>query len=111
MIMTFNELAEAASKILEALERIETRLSKDLPKETASQETWFDLQGLRDYLPNKPAESTIYRYVSLNLIPFHKGPKLLRFLKSEIDEWLKAGGATSKQAPIDAYSYLKINRK
>jgi predicted DNA-binding transcriptional regulator AlpA len=52
---------------------------------------WFDLPELCDYLPDKPAKATVYGYVSANTIPCHKGAKKLRFLKSEIDTWLKQG--------------------
>lgn len=57
----------------------------------ASKETdeWFDLNELRRYLPDKPAKATLYGYVASKTIPHHKGPKKLRFLKSEIDCWLK----------------------
>lgn len=58
-----------------------------------SKEYWFDVKGLREYLPDKPARSTVYGWIHNALIPYHKTKdrKKLRFLKSEIDAWLKAG--------------------
>jgi excisionase family DNA binding protein len=50
---------------------------------------WFDINDLCEYLPGKPSKATIYAYIAANNIPFHKGAKKLRFLKSEIDDWLK----------------------
>ena len=54
-------------------------------------EKWFDIDELCNYLPDKPKKATIYGYVRLKTIPYHKGGKKLRFLKSEIDAWLKLG--------------------
>ena len=54
---------------------------------------WFDLNGLIEYLPSHPKAQTIYEWVHKDIIPFHKSPetKMLSFLKSEIDLWLKSG--------------------
>ncbi len=54
-------------------------------------EEWKDLNSLIEYLPEHPAASTVYTWVSKNAIPFNKRGKHLYFLKSEIDEWLKSG--------------------
>ena len=61
-----------------------------------SDETWFNLQELCDYLPDKPAKPTVYAWVNQGIVPYHKGGKKLRFLKSEIDEWLKQGKQESR---------------
>jgi excisionase family DNA binding protein len=52
-------------------------------------EQWFDLSELCQYHPDKPSRATVYGWVSMGIIPVHKGGKKLRFLKSEIDNWLK----------------------
>lgn len=57
----------------------------------SSLEAWLNLDGLCAYLPEEPAKQTVYTWVSNQTIPFHKKGKKLYFLKSEIDEWLKAG--------------------
>lgn len=49
---------------------------------------WFSLDELRNYLPDKPARQTVYGWVHHRLIPYRKGKKRLRFLKSEVDQWL-----------------------
>ncbi len=67
---------------------------KHSPKEAniaSNADVWFDLMELCDYLPDKPKKPTVYTWVKLKTIPFHKGKKKLRFLKSEIDQWLKHG--------------------
>jgi excisionase family DNA binding protein len=61
-----------------------------------SENTWFDLNELCTYLPDKPAKPTVYAWVNQGIIPYHKGGKKLRFLKSEIDEWLRQGKQVTK---------------
>lgn len=83
-------------------------------KQPASQDTdqWFNLSELCDYLPDKPAKATIYGYVSANTIPCHKGPKKLRFLKSEIDAWIKTGrNKTVSEMADDADSFLQTTKR
>ena len=54
---------------------------------------WFDLKGLIAYLPSHPKAQTIYDWVHKGIIPYHKSPdtKMLYFLKSEINEFIKSG--------------------
>lgn len=52
---------------------------------------WMDIETLREYLPDKPVKATVYAWVHGRSIPFYKGTKKLRFLKSEIDKWLQNG--------------------
>jgi len=54
-------------------------------------DTWFDLNELCQYLPDKPQKQTVYGWINKRLIPFHKTTKKLQFLKSEIDNWIKSG--------------------
>jgi excisionase family DNA binding protein len=63
-------------------------LHSEHPAET---ERWFDLNELCTYIPDKPSKPTVYGWVNAGSIPVHKGGKKLRFLKSEIDSWLKQG--------------------
>jgi excisionase family DNA binding protein len=41
--------------------------------------------------PTNPSKPTVYGWVNAGTIPVHKGGKKLRFLKSEIDNWLRQG--------------------
>lgn len=71
---------------------------------------WFDINELCNYLPDKPARATVYGYVHFGKIPFHKGQKKLRFLKSEIDAWLSLGRIKTVdeiQAEVDNYLMRK----
>lgn len=75
---------------------------KNIPEEQNKKindsEAWFDLTELCEYIPDKPAKATVYTWVSNGLIPYHKGAKKLRFLKSEIDQWLKESHKNNAQS-------------
>jgi predicted DNA-binding transcriptional regulator AlpA len=59
---------------------------------------WLSLKELCEYHPDKPSEATVYFWVRTKTIPFHKneGQKRLRFLKSEIDDFIKSGKQKTK---------------
>jgi excisionase family DNA binding protein len=74
------------------------------PTET---DRWFDLTELCNYHPDKPSKPTVYGWVNAGIIPVHKGGKKLRFLKSEIDSWLKQGRKkTLAETASKAEAYL-----
>lgn len=64
-------------------------LNAVIPKQPTETERWFNLNELCQYHPDKPTKPTVYGWVNAGTIPVHKGGKKLRFLKSEIDSWLK----------------------
>jgi hypothetical protein len=109
MLNPFDEIAERLS-------RIENRLIQlsENHKDNGSQAEeiiWFNLTGLRNYLPDKPAAQTVYGWVRDGLIPNHKGLKKLRFLKSDIDTWLKNGRRkTTDEIAIDVDDFLKTKK-
>ena len=99
------------------LNNIETLLLdlKHLPEEQRQQpaetDCWFDLTELCNYHPDKPSKPTVYGWVHSGLIPVHKGTKKLRFLKSEIDNWIKQGRKkTLAETAIEADQYLKSKK-
>ncbi|GAB4035255.1 helix-turn-helix domain-containing protein [Spirosoma gilvum] len=49
---------------------------------------WLNIKELSDYLPGKPAITTIYGKVQRREIPFFREGKNLFFLQSQIDLWL-----------------------
>lgn len=72
---------------------------------------WFDLNELCIYHPDKPSKPTVYGWVNAGTIPVHKGGKKLRFLKSEIDNWLKQGRKkTLNEIEAEAANYVKKGR-
>lgn len=71
---------------------------------------WMNINQLREYHPDHPAKSTIYEWVGQNRIPVHKDGKKLRFLRSEIDEWLN-GGRNKTQEEIDKEAMEYVQRR
>ena len=63
-------------------------------------DVWMNIDEFRAYHPDHPARPTIYEWVGKKAIPVHKDGKKLRFLRSEIDEWLN-GGRAKTQAELD----------
>lgn len=78
---------DVANKVVEKIELW------NIQSHTLSAETdrWLDLNELCNYHPDKPSKATCYNWVHAGTIPVHKGGKKLRFLKSEIDNWLMQG--------------------
>jgi len=66
-------------------------LNTQQSKHTSETDRWFDLAELCIYHPDRPQKPTVYGWVNAKSIPVHKSGKKLRFLKSEIDTWLKQG--------------------
>ena len=95
---------------------IENSIKKVLSTQQAEQPTetdrWFDLQELCLYHPDKPSKATVYFWVNAGLIPSHKNSKKLRFLKSEIDSFLKEGKKkTLRETAKEADAYLLKMKK
>lgn len=81
-------------------------------KQPAEADRWFDISELCAYHPDKPAKPTVYSWVNSGLIPVHKSGKKLRFLKSEIDNWLKQGKKKStSDINAEANNYLTRKQK
>jgi predicted DNA-binding transcriptional regulator AlpA len=94
---------------------IENSIKKVLIIQQVEQPTetdrWFDLNELCIYHPDHPSKPTVYGWVNAGIIPVHKGAKKLRFLKSEIDNWLKQGRKkTVAEIANEADTYLNKKR-
>lgn len=107
--MSFEDLPQAMSYLIQKVEDLEKKIESK-PEVIASQNSWMNLEELIAYLPDHPAKQTVYGWVSHKLIPCRKGGKKLRFLKSEIDEWMEKGKRKSYFELVqDASQYLKNN--
>lgn len=84
------DLIDARLSNIESL-LIDLKFPTTTPTPSPDQDKWFDIVELCNYLPDKPQKATVYSWVSNSLIPCHKGGKKLRFLKSDIDNWMKSG--------------------
>lgn len=93
------------------LTEVETQLSKISTLTAPVQDQWLNLTELCNYHPDKPTKPTVYGWVSSGSIPNYKDGKRLRFLKSEIDAWLKSGKKkTATEIAAEASTYLS-NKK
>jgi excisionase family DNA binding protein len=77
-------IEKSLKKVLEELKE----LKESKPKETPDR--WMNLDELCQYIPDRPSKATVYGWVHADRVPVHKGGKKLRFLKSEIDNWMKS---------------------
>lgn len=89
--ISFNDMPEAMAYLINKVNKLEALLSNNAKSDnTTETDKWFNIQELCTYLPDRPARQTVYGWIGQRLIPYHKKGKKLQFLKSEIDNWLKA---------------------
>ncbi len=112
VILTQLSVPQVRELFREELESFFSQASVKTETSSQQEDRWFDLSELCAYLPDKPAKPTVYAWVNQRLIPYHKGGKKLRFLKSEIDAWLKAGRQqTMSELAASADQFLRTNKK
>lgn len=111
MTVTFDSLPAAVNQLDKRLENIERLLLEKYINKHPLPDSWFDLNELVAYDPEKRSKPTFYGYVHERAIPFHKRGKKITFLKSEIDLWLKQSRKkTYAETAIEADQYL-ANKK
>jgi hypothetical protein len=109
--ITFEQLPQVIENLFRKVENIERLLLERSNESLPEPDKWFDIVALSNYLPDKPAIPTIYGWVHTRTIPHHKGPKKLRFLKSEIDAWLKRGRRkTLTETAEEADNFIKKHK-
>jgi len=107
MEITFEALPKAVSTLQESVNEIKRLLLEKSNQQPTETDRWFDLNELCIYHPDKPSKPTVYGWVNAGIIPVHKGGKRLRFLKSEIDNWLKQGKKkTYAETALEADAYF-----
>ncbi|GAB4017490.1 helix-turn-helix domain-containing protein [Spirosoma koreense] len=77
---------------------------KSLPLSTLSKseiDKWMTIEELSEYLPGKPAVTTLYGKVQRREIPFKRLGRRLAFRQSEIDQYLN-GQACMSHSEINA---------
>lgn len=110
--LTFEELPQVVATLVDEIRELKSILlsSQNISKEPEYQ--WFNVEELRAYLPDHPARQTIYGWVCQRAIPCHKKGKKLQFLKSAIDEWLKAGKRkTKEELYAEALEYVNSKKR
>ncbi len=106
--LTLETLPKAFMQLTIEISEIKRLLTEHNTDQKTEPDRWFDLSELCIYHPDKPSKPTVYGWVNAGIIPVHKGGKKLRFLKSEIDIWLKQGRKkTIAETATEAENYLK----
>lgn len=82
--VAFSQLSIEVGEIKHLLKQLNIKGSIDPDR-------WLSLKEFCEYHPDKPSHATVYGWVSSRAVPVHKSGKKLRFLKSEIDNWLLQG--------------------
>jgi excisionase family DNA binding protein len=110
--LTLETLPKAFSELTNEVSEIKRLLIEKSNQHEGEPDRWFDLNELCQYHPDKPTKPTVYGWVNAGLIPVHKGGKKLRFLKSEIDTWLRTGRKkTVVELQAEADTYLQTKKK
>ena len=109
--LTLETLPKAFTLLSNEVSEIKRLLLESSSHQPTEADRWFDLNELCSYHPDKPSKPTVYGWVNAGRVPVHKGGKKLRFLKSEIDLWLKQGRKkTLAETAHQAEQYLKAKR-
>ena len=111
-LITFNDIPQLMVDVLAKLKELDEKMDRLAPSVKADEPQWFNVSALIDYLPNHPAEQTIYGWTSAKKIPFHKRGKSILFNKAEIDEWLNDSThhKSMQELERDAMSYISSKR-
>ncbi|GAB3909120.1 hypothetical protein GCM10028803_46150 [Larkinella knui] len=70
-------------------------------------ERFFTIEELSNYLPGKPAVTTLYGKVQRRQIPFSRKGKRLVFRQADIDQWLIDGHSNLSAELADHYIQSK----
>ncbi len=99
-VLSFDAMPQMVATILKKLETLEQKFDALQSNNNVEADAWCSLQDLCNYLPNHPAEKTVYGWTSNRTIAYHKTGKSIIFRKSEIDNWLMQ---TSRKSVNDIY--------
>ena len=58
-------------------------------------QAWYDVMEIAEYLG--VSKDTVYTWVAKKGMPAHKVGRLWRFQASEIDDWVRQGGAAAQE--------------
>ena len=109
---SFDAMPKLLADIMDKLEVLEKKVDQLQTSSPETPDTWLNLKDLCKYLPNHPAEQTVYGWTSTHFIPYHKKGKNVVFLKSEIDRWLTDGKKKSmRDIEEEAAAYVNSKKK
>ena len=96
--ITFDELPQAVSNILDGIAEIKS-ICEDIRGKDTGQDTYMTIEELCAYHPDHPSHQTVRRWKRLGYIPYYKDEvtRRVKFKKSEIDAWLASSRHMSLQ--------------
>lgn len=59
------------------------------------EDRWLSVDEIAAYLGIK--RDTVYKWIGEKQMPAHRMGRLWKFLKEEVDEWVKSGGAENNR--------------
>jgi excisionase family DNA binding protein len=112
-LLTFDKLPLAITTLTQEVKEVKALLlERPAMQQDNAADCWLSLTELCNYHPDKPKKHTVYLWVHTRKIPVHKSGKKLRFLKSEIDLWLKQGKKkTFEEIQSEAEQHSAKNKK
>lgn len=60
---------------------------------------WLSVDEISKYLG--VSNDTVYRWIDRHKMPAHKMGRLWKFKKDDVDDWVRAGGATSDHSKAE----------
>lgn len=109
--VSFNDMPRLMAVMCAKLNELGNKVDKLMPTEKKEEQQWFNVSSLIEYLPNHPAEQTIYGWTSARKIPFHKRGKSILFNKEEIDQWLSNGTYRKSEHDLECEAMSYVNSK
>ena len=109
--VSFNDMPQLMAVMCAKPNELGNKVDKLMPTEKKEEPQWFNVTSLIEYLPNHPAEQTIYGWTSARKIPFHKRGKSILFNKEEIDQWLRNGIYRKSEYDLEREAMSYINSK
>jgi predicted DNA-binding transcriptional regulator AlpA len=108
--LTLESLPRAFSHLSSEVSEIKRLLIEQSAEHSTKNDRWMDINELCQYHPDKPTKATVYGWVNARAIPVHKGGKKLRFLVSEIDEWLLSNRLQSQAEMVNEAGKYLVNK-
>ncbi len=89
--ISFDQLPTYVYQLGRKLDELTNLLRLQSEQAQPTPDRWLSIEELSQYLPGRPAISTLYGKAQRREIPFSRNGKRLVFRQSEIDVWLQSG--------------------
>lgn len=109
--ISFNDMPQMMAVMYDKINELGDKVDRLMPTDKSEEPQWMNVAALIEYMPNYPAEQTVYGWTSARKIPFHKRGKSILFNKAEIDQWLSSGTYCKSQKEMEHEAMSFINSK